>query len=228
MKYIYQSNLFKYMDRLVYEFVRLNYRDFILLKGNKNDVHTDEHVLKLDISKNYDIVDGFGTYQDWKKYKAIIRENLVFKKKIRYEAQKIYASLPHTKKIVAMHFRRTDYLVLSSLNLTFDYYKKAMGFFNNDNVTFLVFSDDIESCKEFDIFKTVDTIFVSTHSAGVDMCLMSLCDHNIIANSTFSFWGAFLGMEKNRKVICPYSFIGERNNNSYINGNYYPENWIAI
>ena len=72
-------------------------------------------------------------------------------------------------------------------------------------------------------------MFMSPDDAGVDMYLMTLCDGNIIANSTFSFWGAFLNRHENKKVVCPHDFIGENvKEYLYINGNYYPESWIAI
>ena len=70
---------------------------------------------------------------------------------------------------------------------------------------------------------------MDVHSAGIDMYVMSLCDNNIIANSSFSFWGAFLNKNKEKKVICPHDFIGQQcTDYVYMNGNWYPDNWIAL
>jgi len=61
-----------------------------------------------------------------------------------------------------------------------------------------------------------------------DMCLMTLCDHNIIANSTFSWWGAYLNQNPDKRVICPYNYLNHPSLNNIINGNYFPKEWISI
>ena len=225
MKRIYQSRIHNIADSVVYRLVWLHYRDFDCKKGNENSLHASPEILKLSKQINYDLQDGFGTYQDWKKYESAIQKRLTFKQNIKAEAMQQYQNLSDGKETVAVHFRRTDYLVLASLNLGAEYYHEAMSHFDKDKVRFLVFSDDIEGCKTLELFNGIDAAFVSGNCPGVDMCLMSLCDNNIIANSTFSFWGAFLGSKK-KKVVCPRDYAGE--GGMYMNGNYYPESWIAI
>ena len=56
-----------------------------------------------------------------------------------------------------------------------------------------------------------------------DLCLMSLCDHNIIANSSFSWWGAFLNQNKNKKIVAPSNWF---TNKEIVN--LYPQTWIII
>lgn len=215
-------------DRRFYNFCRLFYLDFKIVRG-KNGVHCDPKLLNLDPKKNYDIQGGFGTYKDWGKYKDIILDLLVFKNDIVQTGNELYKTVKNGKPTVGVHFRKGDYLIMSSLNLTLNYYKQALSYFDRDVFKLLIFSDDIASCKDMGIFDGYEVHYMDTHSAEVDMYLMSLCDNNIIANSTFSFWGAFLNRNSNKKVVCPHDFIGEKDvNNSYINGNWYPEDWIAL
>ena len=64
MNRIYKSTFYRCLDRAIYEWVRQSYRDFQLLKGYKDGVSTDKELLCLEKSKNYDIIEGFGTYRD--------------------------------------------------------------------------------------------------------------------------------------------------------------------
>jgi hypothetical protein len=100
-----------------------------------------------------------------------------------------------------VHFRRGDYC-FAGVTLTADYYKAAIDIFPK-NYTFVVFSDDINYCKGVaqDFFGERDVIFMEGQSPGIDMCVMSLCDHNITANSTFSLWSAALNTNKNKIVV---------------------------
>ena len=135
-----------------------------------------------------------------------------------------------TRETVSVHFRRTDYLSQSSLNLSKEYYEKALSIFSdNKRYSILVFSDDIEYCKGLDILSSMNVRFVENNKSYVDMCIMSLCNHNILANSSFSLWGALLNINSNKRVICPKSYIGSSDAaNQWMNGNYYPSDWLAL
>lgn len=232
MNRIYNSKLYKYLDRFIYELIRQSYRDFepITEKMLRGGVHTKQELLSLQQDKNYDISGGFGTYQDWKKYEDFITDRLKFKPEITSVAKKIYSEIKSKNSYkVSIHFRRTDYLMMSSLCLSDAYYVDAMEQFNSKITTFLIFSDDIEEIKNLKIFKNKDVIFMSGQTAAVDMCLMSMCNGNIIANSTFSFWGAMLNRNDDKKVVCPHDFIGSSSPElCYMNGNWYPDHWTAI
>ena len=68
-----------------------------------------------------------------------------------------------------------------------------------------MFSDDIDWCKEN--FKQSNITFIENETDYIDLFIMSLCNNNIIANSTFSWWGAWLNSNENKKVVCPSSWF---------------------
>lgn len=100
---------------------------------------------------------------------------------------------------VAVHVRRGDYLRFPSVYniLGMDYYNKAIRMVGSKNI--FVCSDDMAWCK--DNFKGVT--FVEGLSDWEELYLMSLCDNNIIANSSFSWWGAYLNQHDKKKIIAP-------------------------
>jgi hypothetical protein len=69
------------------------------------------------------------------------------------------------------------------------------------DIPVMVFSDGIEWCKEQELFQDDRFIFAEGNNTGVDLCLQSLCTYHIIANSSFSWWGAWLA--KSDKIIAP-------------------------
>ncbi len=102
---------------------------------------------------------------------------------------------------VGIHIRRGDY-VLNPFYvdlMTTGYYERAMALFPNER--FLVFSDDIEWCKQQELFK--DCEFSEGKTEVEDMNLLAGCKHQIIANSSFSLWCGILNPNLNKKVICP-------------------------
>lgn len=102
---------------------------------------------------------------------------------------------------VSIHVRRTDYVgndFYFDLSKS-DYYQRAIDMFPNEK--FLVFSDDINFCKEY--FKGDNFEFSEGKTDTEDMNLMASCKHNIIANSSYSWWGAWLNPNPDKIVICP-------------------------
>jgi hypothetical protein len=105
-------------------------------------------------------------------------------------------------KTCSVHVRRTDYLGAPTwFDLGgSDYYERAMAQFDADT-TFVIFSDDIEWCMQR--FRGHSLFFVEALSAVEDLFLMARCQAHIIANSTFSWWGAWLDANPDKKVIAP-------------------------
>lgn len=110
---------------------------------------------------------------------------------------------------VSLHIRRRDYLYNPNYNVCKEeYYKKAINKIleSLDNPIFVVFSDDPDWCdlylKQFNVdYKIVN--WNKGSDSYQDMFLMSQCKHNVIANSTFSWWGAWLNNNSGKIVIAP-------------------------
>lgn len=109
---------------------------------------------------------------------------------------------------VALHVRRGDYLNNNSLSSVcgIEYYRKAIGYIINKidrKITFVVFSDDIKWARE-NLPLPEDSIYVDWNTGEdsyMDMQLMDMCKHSIIANSTFSWWPAWLKSSRNDCII---------------------------
>lgn len=134
---------------------------------------------------------------------------------------------------VSIHIRRGDYLMhpLFKNICTIEYYRNAIEKIKKltkvDN--FIIFSNDIDWCKENfkSNLKDDNVTFVNWNKGDKsyrDMQLMSLCKHNIIANSSFSWWGAWLNQNPDKIIIAPYKWT---NRNIEVQ-NYLPSDWIRI
>jgi hypothetical protein len=112
---------------------------------------------------------------------------------------------------VSIHVRRGDYLTYPRVyeQLGIDYYQKALSLIKEKNRVdnILVFSDDIPWCKEHIKFSNI--YFSECMRDYGDMYLMSLCNHNIMANSSFSWWGAYFNTNKDSMAIMPHKWFKE-------------------
>jgi hypothetical protein len=120
---------------------------------------------------------------------------------------------------VSIHIRRGDYIERYNNQFgnicTLDYYKKAMNYFNNKytNVIFYVFSNDVDWVKQNMMSENIKIIdWNNGYKRQDDMQLMTMCKHNIIANSSFSWWGAWLNTNPQKEVIAPNCWINDNNN----------------
>lgn len=125
---------------------------------------------------------------------------------------------------VSMHVRRSDYLVHTCLlhSLPLDYYTKSYDVLQSPDINVLIFSDDIKWCKQNLKFKNQH--FVENESEIVDLYTMSFCQHNIIANSTFSWWAAWINSNSKKTVIAPNLWFKDH----ICRPNVVPDRWIKI
>lgn len=176
-------------------------------------------------------------YWQCEKYFIQIREQLL--KELVIKKSKTNEVLNAEKEIksansVSLHIRRGDYVTRKSSTelhglLSLDYYYKAIEKIKEKNptITVFVFSDGIDWVKEN--LKLTDKCFYVDFNTGsnsvFDMYLMSLCKHNIIANSSFSWWGAWLNQNPDKIVIAPKNWFAKE---ELINNNVVPETWLQM
>ena len=133
-----------------------------------------------------------------------------------------------TKHTCSIHVRRGDYLNSPNHHPTqnMNYYMKAIKQMSKDAV-FLIFSDDIAWCKENFPDLPEKFIFIEGNKDYEDLFLMSHCKDNIICNSTFSWWAAWLNNNPDKKIIAPTTWFGPAYAH-YNTEDLYCENWIKI
>lgn len=174
---------------------------------------------------------------DWQseKYfediKDIIKKDFTLKNKISETTNDFIGKIEHTASI-SIHIRRGDYVKNSKTNsfhgtCPITYYEQAIKIIEEkiSNPEFFIFSDDIDWVKANLKIKYPIT-YVSGNNIPdyEELILMSHCKHNIIANSTFSWWGAWLNSNPNKIVIAPEKWF----NSDTDTRDLIPEGWIKI
>jgi len=171
-----------------------------------------------------------GFWQSYKYYQPIADElRKVFVFKDINSANNLFAKQIISCESVGLHIRRGDYLNHKDYQgiCDIDYYKRAIEHINPKDKSFYVFSNDLEWCKEniTPLLKGASCCFVDLNKGSnsyYDIYLMSKCRYLIIANSSFSWWGAFLNTEV-KEVVAPKKWI----NRSHDFDIYLPE-WIKF
>jgi len=197
----------------------------------------------LELSPNFDSTilehaDGYfvGHWNNENYFKAsedTIRKDFELKDTLGTTAQKIAEKIKSEPEPVSLHIRRGDYVSIPKIAtvhgaLPVSYYKEACDNILREkpNAHFFISSDDIKWAKE-NFPKEFPATFVSSTEIPdyEELTLMSMCKHHIIANSTFSWWGAWLNQKLEKIVIAPKQWFNDpnRKNESLI-----PKSWIQI
>lgn len=175
-----------------------------------------------------DDADLYGYFQSEKYFKHIeedIRKDFTFLPEVVDACGEFIQNLVKSDNIISLHIRHGDYLYLQSSHPTIpiEHYSEALKRF--PNIPVIIFSDDISWCLDQTLFDP-DRFFISDgNMAEYDMCLMSMCSHHIIANSSFSWWGAWLS--GNRNVIAPKVWFGPASSDNDTSDLYCP-NWQIL
>ena len=178
-------------------------------------------------------------YWQSEKYFLPIRNILLEEIVVKYEQDAInkeFARNIQNTESVSIHFRRGDYVHNPSTSnyhglCSYDYYMKAVDQIAQkmSNCHFYLFSDDHTWVNEN--IKLQYPVTMVDHNdddtSYEDLRLMSLCKHNIIANSSFSWWGAWLNRNPDKIVIAPVRWFANESRNSQIK-DLIPETWIQF
>jgi len=182
----------------------------------------------FDIPDNTDLEGYFQSELYFKDVENAIRKEFIFKNEILKHCQEINNKWRDNRDLVAIHVRRGDNLghplVLAISGV--DYYQRALEHFTDKDYKFVIFSDDLQWCKNNFGEENEDLVY-SEHELNdiphiYDLCKMSLCDHFIIAPSSYSWWGAWLSINVNKKVVRPVQPFPPHNPHDY-----YPKEWIS-
>lgn len=220
-----KTKLQKLIGKVVQKIVTKN-----ISQIKEKDFHFDPKVLSLP-----DNVYLEGYWQSEKYFKDI-EDQIRLEFTVRSEPDDLNRKLAENimkVNAVSIHVRRGDFISNPAANkfhgiCSLSYYHNAIDKIaaNIDNPYFFVFSDDTSWVKDnLTINHPVTYINNNAETAYEDMRLMSLCKHNIIANSSFSWWGAWLNRNPDKMVIAPSKWFNEKNINTQ---DLLPERWVRL
>ncbi len=191
---------------------------------------------------NVNLHDHFTTQKYFLNIEDTIRGDYTFKDEILEPCSEVIGQCDNP---IFLHVRRGDYAVHTAAHplIPMSYYEKALELFSEDS-TVLVFSDDIEWCKQQELFsgdrfmlseytekypQTSDTLFgkQNTLIPYFDLCMMTLCEGGILANSTMSWWGAWLMKNKRQSIVAPNPWFGNFYENYNMN-DLLPDGWVEV
>lgn len=191
---------------------------------------------------NVNLHDYFTSEKYFSNVEDIIRKDYTFNDDILNPCKEIMDDLENP---IFLHIRRGDYLVKPEAHpvCPIYYYENALSHFD-DKCPVLVFSDDIEWCKTQEFFQsdrfmlseynerypqTCDTLLGKQQALipYYDLCMMSLCSGGVIANSTMSWWGAWLIQNPTQPIVAPVPWFGAMYSD-YIMDDLLPENWVKL
>lgn len=189
----------------------------------------------FNISKNAYIEGYFQSEKYFLEIKDQIKTTFKFTQKPNISSINILNEIRENKSI-AVHIRRGDYVSNKVINeihgsCSISYYEKAISKFDLNTHKLYLFSDDINWVKKNFTFISLDKCNFIDWNTGEeswqDMYLMSQCENLIIANSSFSWWAAWLCENNNKKVIAPEKWFNDKNKNKQTL-DLIPASWIKI
>jgi hypothetical protein len=222
-----KKDLFYYFERI---FMPRNKRRYVWEKNWE----FDEALVGLK-RKNVYIYGQFQSPEYFMNIEDILRKELTFKEPQGENYDKMMEKIKNTSS-VSVHIRRNDFILDKKLaniyyQLPLEYYKKAFQIIGEKvkNPTVFVFSDDIEWVKNnLPIPFPVEYVSDKGFRDYQEVILMGACKHNVTANSTFSWWGAWLGTNKDKVVVTSKTWYNDTVKNERYVTHLIPEDWIKI
>ncbi|WGH77415.1 alpha-1,2-fucosyltransferase [Jannaschia ovalis] len=142
-------------------------------------------------------------------------------------AQAVAARIAAAPRAVSLHVRRGDYLASGAYgSCDAAYYARALAALGDDMGPVFAFSDDPAWVREnLDLGVAMEVVDLPGAGPEVDMALMSACAHHVIANSTFSWWGAWLNGKPGKRVVAPRTWFRDP---AQDNPDLIPEGWVRV
>ena len=196
----------------------------------------DNHFLervKNNLNKNIKIEGYFQSHLYFNEYRNDILDLFSIDNiSLNYIKNKYPILFDNNKMCISIHIRMN---YANCINYNFNYFEKAINYFTEkfNNIHFLVFSNNVESIQQW--FKHKDYTIITNNIDYIDLGIMSLCKHNIITHSTFSWWGAYLNNNPDKIVIFPKDALKISMGSLYPNivfeqrfNEFYMPNWISF
>jgi len=203
------------------------YKNISTTEETPSFVYSEPHFSYSELPNQKDmVIDGyFQTEKYFANNKDKVKNLFYFSDNIK---NKIDSSLKKIKnKVLGVHVRAGDFLSPGNFSSHFictkDYYSKALEKFDLDKYTIIVCTDSPSNLFEF--FPKEDVIFSNSKNELEDLYLLSQCDDLILTNSSFSWWGSFLGKDKSN-VVVPSRWFSKDGPQDY--NDIYREGWIKI
>ena len=225
----------------------------IFLKGLSSNLYSNSHMKssfflynepsflynKIPYKDNLRISGYFQSPKYFEKhYKDIV--NLIQLEKQRHEIKNKYKDYFNCDgKTISMHFRIGDYIIKPEVHLVLDteYYKRALQYILNKDIRcndILYFNEEQDNEKVRTMIHDIQKEFSNMNFIKCpynvkdweQMLLMSNCDHNIIANSTFSWWGSRFNSNQSKIVCYPKTWFGHKVKHS--TKDLFPDDWIEV
>lgn len=181
------------LARLINKIGPLRYRN-MLLEKNVNSLRN------IQVNKAIQIKGYWQSDDHFKDQWSLLSKDLKHKLLLSHESAKILDKIQSSKPSISIHFRRLDY----RHTLSEEYYSKAIKHFGDifEGAHFLIFADTHEA-PVLEILSRISHTIVKTNNHQEDFVLMSSCSHHILANSTYSWWAAYLNKNDNKIVLNP-------------------------
>ena len=210
-----------------------------------NELLSPAHTKKTYLEPDYHFSEDFfrtpddvfliGFWMSWRYFKVFdkeIRQDFTIRPELVRHLIDIEKEIIKNNS-VSIHIRRTDFTTQKNSSLhgviPIEFYNKAIDEISNKMPSphFYVFSDDVTWAKE-NLHSSFPITFVSgdvTSTAVEDFYLMTVCKHNIIANSTFSWWAAYLNSNSGKMIIAPEKWY---NTSPFNYKDVYPLSWLIL
>ena len=220
----YKNNIFsKILRKLGLDFSKKIKEKSLLFDSDLLNIEDDSYIEGYFQSEKY-----------FKNIREVIIKQFTINQKVSNYAIEIENKIKNSQNSCSLHIRRGDYLNSTNINIhgicDIEYYKNAMKYLEEKvgNLNYFIFSDDIEWVKDNLVIE--NAIYIESKEKRIpheDIYLMSLCQHNIIANSSFSWWGAWLNQNENKIIIAPKRWFADDTMQKQ-SGDIVCESWVRL